>query len=193
MALDVSQLLPPAQPEDTSTNAPPGDTDADAQSGAKTVDEVEAFWRNRVSRKDLGHAAAERTLRDEIETLKRVQAQTQASGSAAGQQGADGDVARLQKELADERSGRVIDQRKAKYPALVAQGVSDAIFSTADDASLAKLNALADDNADGGYIAPTAPRRAAPVSEKPLHELSKAELLDRLKVASVSYEASLRE
>lgn len=179
----------------TAPAAPPAgeDDDAAAQSPGRTPEEIEAFWRNRVSKKDKAHLAAEQALRDEIASLSRQRVAATQSSSTSGNDDPNTErVAELQRQLEQERQARVIDQRKAKYPALAKQGVTDSIFASGDEATLARLNALADDNADGGFIAPTAPRRAAPVASKPLNEKSKDELLADLRVASTHYEASLR-
>lgn len=162
----------------------------DEVSGAKSPEEIEAYWRNRVSQKDRAHAAAERTLREELE---RLQASASTAAAASGGQSgtesaADAELRRKYEEttkaLETERAARAIDQRKAKYPALVASGVADAIFATADEASLAKLNELASDEPRGTTIAPTTPRRGQPVPEKPLNEMSKAELEGKLREAT---------
>lgn len=178
----------------TAPAVPPAgeDDDAAAQSPGRTPEEIEAFWRNRVSKKDKAHLAAEQALRDEIASLTAQRAATPSSSTSGNDDPNAGRVADLQRQLEEERNARVVDQRKAKYPALAKQGVTDSIFASGDEATLARLNALADDNADGGFIAPTAPRRAAPVASKPLNEKSKDELLADLKVASTHYEASLR-
>lgn len=159
-----------------------------------TAEEVEAQWRHRVSQKDRAHAAAEQALRDENDALKRrldasAAPRSQSNGQSAG--GAnDPAVEDLRAQLEEqrratetERQARVIEQRKAKYPAL-ARGVGDAgssIFSTADEATLAKLNAQYDDGSSTGTFAPTSPRRAAQTPAKSLTEMSKAELEQELR------------
>lgn len=184
MSVDATQLPP------QDSNPPVAE---DETSGAKTVEEVEAYWRNRVSKKDAGHAAAEKALREELETLRRSQAGLAATSPASGGQsetGSEAEVAlRRQLEenkrlLEEERAARVIDTRKAKYPLLVAQGVEDAVFASASDASLAKLNALANDEPDGTMIAPTGPKRGQPTPPKPYSEKTKEELLADLREAT---------
>lgn len=159
-----------------------------------TAEEVEAQWKHRVSQKDRAHAAAEQALRDENDALRRSiaaqQPRSQSSGQSAGG-GNDPAVEALRQELEEQRrateaekQARVIEQRKAKYPAL-ARGVGDAgnsIFTTADEATLAKLNSQYDDGSSGsGTFAPTAPRRAAQTPPKQLGEMSKAELEQELR------------
>ena len=161
-----------------------------------TAEEVENQWKHRVSQKDRAHAAAEQALREENDALKRqMQALTSQPRPTNGQSapaGPDPQVQSLQEQLAAsqraieaERQARVTDTRKAKYPALATQ-VGDAgasIFQTADEATLAKLNALAD-SSSGGTFAPTSPRRPGPApAPKPLGEMNKQELEDQMRKA----------
>jgi hypothetical protein len=59
-------------------------------------------------------------------------------------------------------------------------GNDDTIFSSADEATLAKLNADLED-AGTGMFAPTSPKRATPTTPKTAREKSKEELLDDLR------------
>jgi hypothetical protein len=148
---------------------------------------VDARWRHRVSQKDKAHAAAEQALREENDRLKAQLASASrpsSGGQSGGGNGAtDADYLREQlalkeREVEQERQARAVDARKAKYPALARQ-VGDSgssIFGTADDATLARLNALADDEASGSTFAPTSPRKPAPVAPKSPADMSKAEL-----------------
>jgi hypothetical protein len=165
--------------------APPPEGDGQ-EAPAQTVEEVDARWRHRVSQKDKAHAAAEQALRDENDKLMRQLAASRApsSGQSGGGNGAtDADylreqLAQAQREAEEERAGRAIESRKSKYPALAKQ-VGDSgssIFATSDDATLARLNALADDEASGSTFAPTTPRKPAPVAPKSLADMDKNEL-----------------
>jgi len=181
---------PPATPETPPEGAPEG-----SPGQTLTAEEVENQWRHRVSQKDRAHAAAEQALRDENETLRR-QLQTsrpQSNGQSGTGASNDPQVEALRQELEAqrreteaERQARVVEQRKSKYPAL-ARGVGDAgnsIFTTADEATLAKLNAQYDDGSSGsGTFAPTAPRRAAVTPAKGLGEMTKAEIENELRRA----------
>lgn len=176
---------PPEQPGQGSEAAPEGSQGQQPL----TAEEVENQWRHRVSQKDRAHAAAEQALRDENDALKRrLDATTAPRPQSNGQSasgGNDQEVEALRQQLDEQRratetekQARVIEQRKAKYPAL-ARGVGDAgngIFSTADEATLAKLNAQYDDGSSTGTFAPTAPRRAAMTPPKALGEMTKAEI-----------------
>lgn len=188
VVLDPSQTTPPQNGAVTD----PAEGEESATPGL-TVEELDKQWRHRVSQKDRAHAAAEQALRDEAESLRRqLQAQTTATGQsgAQGQQGGDPTVQALREELAsknreieEERNLRVIESRKSKYPALARQ-VGDAgssVFSTADDATLARLNALADDEVQGSPMASNSPRKAAPSQPKDMTAMSKTELEDELR------------
>lgn len=193
MAVDPSTLAAHVQPGQT--DKPADDVDKpvapDETSGAQTPEEIEAYWRNRVSKKDQAHAAAERALREELTTLRGQQATATASSAASGQSGSASEaeaalrrqIEETNKALETEKAARVIDQRKAKYPLLAQQGLEDAVFASASDASLARLNALADDEPRGTMIAPTGPKRGAPTPPKPYHEQTKDELLQSLRGA----------
>jgi hypothetical protein len=187
MALDPTQVTPPQtgdagqEPEGTS---PP----------VKTVDDVDAEWRHRVSQKDKAHAAAEEALRNENDALKRQLAGLSAPRPADGRsgqasQGEDPQVVALREQLAqakqdaeNEKNARALDARKSKYPFLAKQpGITDAVFIHSDEATLARLNAMADDGTNGVTLAPTSPRKTGPATAKPLNEMSKAELEATLK------------
>jgi hypothetical protein len=185
-----------------SASQPNGQPPADGAGGTDgtpgvplTVEEVENQWKHRVSQKDRAHAAAEQALRDENDALRRrLNATTAPRPQSSGQSGetTDSAVEALRQELDEqkratesERAARVVEQRKAKYPSL-ARGVGpagDSIFSTADEATLAKLNAQYDDGSSTGTFAPTAPRRTAPLPIKPMGEMNKAELEAEMKKA----------
>lgn len=188
----------PPQPPATGTEPEPTTaipSSVGAADGAattpKTIEEVDEFWRKRVSAKDKAHAEAEKALREELASLKAAQAGATSSG---GQQGTPGQedprIAQLTKELEAEKAQRLVDTRKAKYPHLAAQvGEADDIFKSADEATLAKLNALADDSDSGGtFIAPTGPKRSPSAQPKALHEKSRDELEADLKRLSPTYE-----
>jgi hypothetical protein len=190
----VNENTPPpsgGEPASQTEGQPEGQAPQNGTPGQPlTAEEVENQWRHRVSQKDRAHAAAEQALRDENDALKRqMEALSKPRPQSSGQSGSgsnDQEVETLRQQLDEqrretesERQARVIEQRKAKYPAL-ARGVGDAgnsIFSTADEATLAKLNAQYDDGSSGtGTFASASPRRTAPTPAKPLAEMSKAEL-----------------
>jgi hypothetical protein len=185
----MESVTPPEQPGSTEPGTPEG-----SPATPLTPEEVENQWRHRVSQKDRAHAAAEQALRDENDALKRRLDATTAprpqSNGQSGSAGNDSEVEALRAQLEAQRretevekQARVIEQRKAKYPAL-ARGVGEAgngIFTTADEATLAKLNAQYDDGTSTGTFASATPRRNVPPPAKPLGEMNKAELEAELK------------
>jgi len=195
VALDPTQTTPPqGNGAVADENAAPGGGEADSAATTNlSVEDVDRQWRHRVSQKDKAHAAAEQALRDEAESLRRqLQAQTTATGQSGtqGQTGGDPQVTALREELArknreieEERSLRVIESRKAKYPALARQvgEAGTSVFSTADDATLARLNALADDEVQGSPMASNSPRKPAPGQPKDIKTMSKDELEEELR------------
>lgn len=170
---------------------PPADPPESGSAAGKTVEEVEEAWRYRVSQKDKAHAAAEQALREENDRLKRQLEGASASRPPTnGQQDGGGNDAYLRDQLAEakreaeqERQLRVIETKRAKYPALARSVGSDNSIFAADDATLARLNVLADDDSSSGTFAPTTPRKAAPAPPKSLGDMSKQELEAELKRA----------
>ncbi len=187
---------PPSPPADGQAPAEGQPAGEGSQGQPLTVEDVENQWKHRVSQKDRAHAAAEQALRDERDTLQqRLDALTKASPPQSNGQPTSGSndaaVEALRAQLEDQRkradeaeAARVVEQRKLKYPAL-ARSVGDAdtsIFNTAEESTLAKLNAQLDDGSSGmGTFAPTAPRRAQAAPAKGLGEMSKAELEQELR------------
>lgn len=180
------QQTPPA-------GQPAPDSQDDSAAGL-SVEDVDARWRHRVSQKDKAHAAAEQALREENDRLRSQLSRTSSAGqSGTAPNGAgnasNGDAeywreqaTQREREVEQERTLRAAEAKRAKYPALAAQ-VGDSgsgIFATADDATLARLNALADDEATGSTFAPMSPRKAAPAKPKSLNEMDKAELEQEL-------------
>ena len=145
----------PTEPQSGNPATPPSDTppagteesqqeSQEQESEARTPEEVEAFWKNRQAAEARAHAERERVLREEVEALKRQVDTKRAADAAAGvqtQQSVQSLQAQLeaaQAELKTERETRIIEVRKAKYPA-AAESVKDAIAAM-DEADLAALN-----------------------------------------------------
>lgn len=188
--LDATKLPPVATDDETDEEPAKGAPDATPK-GPQTVEEANAYWQKRMSGKDRAAAAAEQVLREQ---LAAAEAKANAATTSAGQpaEGGNAEAEQLRKELEQERRGRAIDARKAKYPAAAA-GLSDEMIAVADEAKLAALQErLADE--PGNFIAPTGPRRpAAPAAGKSLDEKSVAELEADLRAASPGYKSWLEE
>lgn len=194
---DPAEAPPVADPTPPSPEGDAGDPDAPAEP-QRTVEDVEKYWSAKMAERGRVHKAAETTLRGQIATLEQrlaVRGSTgqQVEGSADAQELED-----LRRELADERSGRVVAERRSKYPSIVARlgDDADAFFATGDEVGLAKLNASLEEPSNGGFIAPTAPKRQPPAAAKPTADKSKEELLDdlrRLTPAFQDFERQRRE
>jgi hypothetical protein len=186
---------PPAEGQVPPTEGQPP-ADGTPPQTPPTVEDVNAQWEHRVSQKDKAHAAAEKALRDENDALRRqMLALSEPRAQSNGQSGTQGEdptvtalreeLARQRREVEDERKRASLEARKAKYPSL-AKSVGEAgidIFGTADEATLAKLNAQLDDGSSGqGTFAPTSPRRAAAAAKpKAFGEMDKGELEAQLR------------
>ena len=167
-----------------------------AEGAERTVDEVEAYWRERQGKQDKAHQAAEQVLHEQIESLQRQLAVTRSQGGPPAEGGqANTELDELRRQLVEEQNLRAAAERKAKFPALAEfLGMDDAVFATAGDVALAKLNSQFESPSNGGsLIAPTAPRRQPPTPAKPFSEKSKEELLNDLRQVTPAYEAWQRE
>jgi hypothetical protein len=182
---ETPPVTPPEQPGTQAEGAPEG-----SPAQPLTAEEVENQWRHRVSQKDRAHAAAEQALRDENDALKRQmetlsKPRSQSNGQSATGGSNDPEVETLRAQLEEqrratetERQARAIDTRKAKYPAL-ARNIGEAgnsIFATADEATLARLNAQYDDGSSTGTFASATPRKTPAPPVKALGDMSKAEI-----------------
>jgi hypothetical protein len=191
VSVDPTQVTPPPPSPDGST-PPPNGAEVDPLAG-KTVEDVDRDWRYRVGQKDRAHAAAEQALRDQIASLE---AQNKARGQQAGGQssgqapatGEDPQLAFLREQLATakqeteaERKLRIVETRRAKYPHLSKQVGNDTSIFEADEATLARLNAQLDDEANVSPLAPTSPRKGAPAPAKNVNDMTKAELEAEMK------------
>jgi flagellar biosynthesis GTPase FlhF len=111
-----------------------------------SAEELDAQWRNRVSQKDKAHAAEMKALREQqaatersLSEFRRQQEQARLAGmSEAERVAAERDA--LRQELEQERQGRVIDTRKARYPHIAAE-LDDSAIAVMDEGKLASLNA----------------------------------------------------
>lgn len=155
---------------------------ADEVSGGSTQEEIEAYWRRRVMGKDKGHAAAEKALREELESSRKARTTPGADGQPGN--GVDPNAAEIEALRREIAAKDTLYGRKSKYPNLVGN-VSDLTIMSSDEADLAKFNALFDDSVDGGtFIAPTAPKRTASRGSKRIEDMSKDELLVELQRAT---------
>ena len=126
----ADETTPATEPEQTEA---PADEAQEEVSGASSLEEVEAYWRKRMSNSDKAHAAAEKALREKLE----------ATSSPAGDTGRSSEVPNdtlkeLQQRLQQAESRAQSAELKAKYPTAV-EAVGDAAVHM-DEARLASLN-----------------------------------------------------
>jgi hypothetical protein len=182
---------------DSTAGGASGSTGEPVETQPQTVEEAEAFWRNRFSNRDRAHNAETQALRAQIDALKTAPAPPPENESPEARR-----VRELEGELQRERNARAVVSLQQKYP-LAAATVGDAIL-TMDEAKIAGLEAALDGAApvtNGGprpVIDPNAaPRRqsvqAGSPAAKPLHEKTKDELLADLKRAAPYIQEAARE
>ena len=175
----ADENTPATEPtEDSTSETPTNDSESGSQeeaSGASSLEEVEAYWRKRMSNSDKAHAAAEKALREQIERRS----------SPAGDTGESSEVqskafAELTERVKQAEARAQAAELKAKYPTAV-EAVGDAA-TYMDEARLASLNESL--NFDAGRptrIDTNNPSRAAGTQAKPIEEKSVEELLADLK------------
>lgn len=176
-----------------SSGATPGNdsTGQPVESLPSSVEEVEAFWRNRFSQRDRAHNAETAALREQINALQQRSAgstPTEAPSPEAAR------VAELEAALAAERARAEAANRKAQYP-LVGSILGDDIANV-DPAKLAALEASYESGARGPMIDPnSAPRNAGVMAQpqKSMNEKSKDELLADLRKIAPAYQQAAKE
>jgi hypothetical protein len=176
--------------EGTLTGSPTGEGDAGStpngvESQPKTVEEVEAFWRNRFSARDKAHNAETAALKAQMEAMQKA--------PATPPQGETPEAARvreLEAELERERQARATASLAVKYPD--AAGVLGDLIATLPEEKIAAINAVA---AGGGAIIDpnSAGRRGAMSAPKPMSEKSIDDLKSELKALTPAYQQMLRE
>ena len=166
-------------------------------SGAQTVEEVEAFWRNRSSGKDRAHNAETQALKSQIEALK-----AQPAPAPVGESPEAARIRELETNLQQERIARAAAQLQAQYP--MAAGILGDSIANLPPEKVAAIEAWAESGAPqapGSHpiIDPNAaPRRSPGIpgglnSQKPLKEKSKDELLSDLRRLAPAFAAQERE
>jgi hypothetical protein len=171
----------------------PGET-----SGAQTVEEVEAYWRNRTSGIQKAHNAETAVMQAQMEQMRRPPASTPPEGESA-------DAARarqLEQELQTERQARQAIELRSAYPRS-AEVLGDAIAKLADQPEKLAAMEAAYENGQGNeggppVITPNAARRSVPgmpgaATEKPLNEKTKDELLADLQRATPAFVQAQKE
>lgn len=185
--------------EERQTDATAGDAgttgDPVESSGAQSVEEVEAFWRNRSSGKDRAHNAETQALKAQIEALK-----AQPAPAPVGESPEAARIRELEANLQQERARAAAAELRSQYP-YAAEVLGDSITGLPPE-KIAAINALGDsDRAPGRtpIIDPNAARRGpagAPGQvngAKPLNEKTKDELLSDLRRMAPAVQEAMRE
>jgi hypothetical protein len=154
---------------------------------ARTVEEVEAIWKKRVSGKDKAHEAEVNELRRQLELRAAA-----ASAPPATETPEQARIRELEERLKAAEKDKVVAERKARFPR-AAEDLGDDIV-VVDEARLARLEArLADEeSAPETVMASNSARRGGEQPGAP-KEKTKDDLLKELAEISPLYEQALRE
>jgi hypothetical protein len=160
----------------------------------QTPEDVEAIWRNRFSQRDRAHNAEVESLRSQMETLQRS-VEARADGQPVQSNGEPSYKARYeatQRELEVERQARQTTERRLRYPALAGEvAPDDPMWVSSRDETLARLNATfaAPPRPEPtGHVDANNPVRQT-VTNKPIAEMTKDELLNELRNLAPSQDA----
>lgn len=164
------------QTPQSSTDEQPtsGEEPQEEQSGASTLEEVEAYWRKRQSNSDKAHEAERRELQRRLESLEG-----QRSSGESGESGTDEVQSRVLKEMQERLSkaeARATQaELKAEFP-LAVQELGDAAVHVSRE-RLAALNERLDFDASvPKRIDSNNPARQAPSGPKSVEDMSLDEL-----------------
>ena len=133
-----NEQTPATEPEAQSSETPTNDSESASQepevSGASSLEEVEAYWRKRMSNSDKAHAAERRVLQEKLESV---------ASQSSGATGADSEVQpqvlkELTQRLEQAEARATAAELKAKYPTAV-EAIGDAARYM-DESRLASLN-----------------------------------------------------
>ena len=168
--------------------------DAVVSSGAQTVEEVEAFWRNRSSGKDRAHNAETQALKDQIAALKQAPAPAPVGESPEAAR-----IRELEANLQTERTARAAAQLQAQYP--TAAGILGESIANLPPEKIAAIEAAFDNNGGLGrapMIDPNAAPRPTPGNpggngQKPVREKTKDELLADLRRMAPAIQEAAKE
>jgi hypothetical protein len=176
----------------TGTPAPSQDDDSTGQPVEKrpaTVEETEAFWRNRFSARDRAHNAETAALKAQIEAMQKAPAKP-----VEGESPEAARLRELEAELERERNARKVEALRAKYPTAIST-LGDAAIGM-DESKIAAIEAMATgaESSDRAVIDPNSAGRR-PVSAPPKSDADKTkdDLLGELKALTPAYQQALRE
>jgi hypothetical protein len=182
------------QPDSTADTAGTTEQEPVVSSGGQTVEEVEAFWRNRQSGIQRAHNAETQSLLAQMEQMR-----AQPAPAPAGETPEAARVRELETALASEQNARRAESLKAQYPMTAAILGDEFAKLDLKPEKLAAMEAAYDRSEGGGppIIDPNqAPRVRSGVqtpAAKPLNEKSKDELLADLRSIAPAYQQALQE
>lgn len=184
---------PSADTEVTPPEQPTTEAEGEVTSESRTVEEVEAIWKNRVAGKDRAHAAEANALRRQIEELQGRRS------TEAGDEGTDNEwknrYEESEKTRAEEARRHAVDVRSIRYAA-AAEALDDPdALASMDEGKLAALNARLtgrEEEPPPPPIDPNASRRPAPTTAAP-RDRSIEELEADLKRLGPAYSESLNQ
>jgi hypothetical protein len=177
----------------TLTGSPTGSGDAGStgdpvERQPQSVEEVEAFWRNRFSARDRAHNAETAALKAQMEAMQKAPATPQPGETPEAAR-----VRELEQALENERWARASMSLASKYPDAAAV-LGDQI-ATLPEEKIAAINALGAGGSTGNPIIDpnAAGRRGAMSAPKPMAEKSVDELKEELRALTPAYQQMLRE
>jgi hypothetical protein len=162
------------------------DSTQSVESQPKSVEEVEAFWRNRFSARDKAHNAETAALKAQIEAMQKAPSKPQ--------EGESPDAARLrelEQALEQERARARAAELRTQYP-LAASILGDEVVRVSPE-KLAAFNAAVEQGESPIIDPNSAPRRGAMAAPKPPAEKSIDELKGELKALTPAYQQMMRE
>jgi hypothetical protein len=159
----------------------------------KTVEEVEAFWRNRFSARDRAHNAETAALREQMKLMQQAPVTPGENESPEAVR-----VRELERDLATERAARQAEALRTQYP-MAAAVLGDAITSLPPE-KIAAIEASYENGGPAGSP-PIIDHNAAPrgnsaigsPAAKPLNEKTKDELLADLRQIAPIYQEAAKE
>jgi hypothetical protein len=190
----TEEAQPASSSEQTDSGMPAGEPaePQEESSGASTLEEVESYWKNRVSGSDRAHAATEKALREQMAQLEQ-QVKALSEGKQPAADPASQRIAELERQLQETEAQKAAALRRSQYPN-AAQSLGDSIANI-DEATLAGLEERL---APQPPKPPTPkannpPRQAGTPTGKPLSEMTADELKQQMALAGEAFLAEQRD
>jgi hypothetical protein len=184
----VTEGTPPTSPDPSPDST---STDEPVEERPSTVEETEAFWRNRFSARDRAHNAEVAALKAQLGAASQPPATPPADETPEQRR-----IRELEAELAQQRAVAQAEVLRGKYPAAVS--LLGDVSATVPEEKLAGWEAALAGQQQPAQPSPfmdpsQAGRRGATSAPKPVAEKTKAELEADLRAMSPAYQQMLRE